>query len=102
VDSNDRTGGSPSTHGQSFLSPLSEGFKHIISTANPFGVGIVQNYQTTRLPLMRGNEIGKELESNVIELRCLTVPVTRLPRHADNVFSIHAILSLNPIGAKRL
>jgi hypothetical protein len=74
---------------------LSKGFKHIIGTANPFGIAVVYHYQATRLPLMRGDKVGEVGEA--FEPNNIYNPIgeTSLPRHTDNVFSCHAFFSLN-------
>jgi hypothetical protein len=76
---------------------LSEGFKHIISTANAFSVAVVYHYRNTRFPLMRGNKSGKVSEAFKPNNIYNPIGEPSLPRHANDVFSIHAILSLNPL-----
>jgi len=71
---------------------LSEGFKHIVSTANPFGVAVVYHYQATRLPLMRGDKGGEVSEAFKSNNIYNPIGEPRLPRHANNVFAIHLLL----------
>jgi hypothetical protein len=51
---------------------------------------------------MRGDKGGEALKPDVVELCCLTVPVTSLPRHSDNFVFGHSTFSLNPLGANLL
>jgi hypothetical protein len=79
---------------------LSEGFKHIISTANTFGVAVVYHYQATRLPLIRGNKGGEVSEAFKPHNIYNPIGEPSLPRHADNVFAVHFssfVISLNLI-----